>query len=141
MRVAAYVFGTIGVVVSLVGGSFLLLIQLSQLVGRFVVPPQDFVAQSAGLTFATLGSGVLATAAALTGIVGLGMMAARTRVKTGPILLLVAALGVGLVLPVMLVGYSGSFIPFLVFPLLPAALLLIAAVLAIFAKAPETPAE
>ncbi len=96
--------------------------------------------QSPALIFSTLGSGALATLSALLGVVGIGVMIAQPSSRAVAVLFLVAALGMALVSPVMIVGFSGSLVTFLVFPLLPAVLLLTAGIFAIFAETPRTPA-
>lgn len=141
MRIAVYIFGISGAAVGLLAGLGLVLFQVSLFIARFIVPPEDYLFQSPGLISSTLGSGTLAALSSLVGVVGLGMIAARPSSQIGPLLLLAAALGMALVLPAMLVGFSGSLVPFLLFPLLPAVLLLAASIFAIFANAPETPNE
>lgn len=125
----------------LLAGLGLVFFQVSLFVARFVVPPEDYLAQSQGLIFSTLGSGALATFSSLLGVVGLGIMVARPSSWAAAVFFQVAALVMALVLPVMIVGFSGSLVTFLIFPLFPAVLLLTAGILAIFAEAPQTPAE
>lgn len=137
-RVATYIFGIAGVAIGLLAGLGLVFFQVSLFIARFIVPPEDYMFQSGALIFSTLGSGALASLAALLGVVGLGMMVARPSSWAAAVFFQVAALGMALVLPVMIVGFSGSLVMFLIFPLFPAVLLLTAGIFAIFAEAPQT---
>lgn len=125
MRAAAYVFGIFGNFGGLIGGVFVLFRALYLL--------NDPSAPSDAAYF-VLAAGISATVGALAGAGALILMSAFPRSRKGPVLLLAAAVAATLAIPTTLLGFSMTFIEFLLFPLSPAILLSAAAAFALLGR-------